>query len=93
MKDAVGYIAENATTESLAETVSFNLLMLAGYVTGGWQMARAALAVHGEDSLFAKNKLISCQFYSDHLLTRAASHLAMIKTGTGSVMALDEESF
>ncbi len=71
----------------------FNLLMLAGYVTGGWQMARAALAVQGDDSQFSQNKLISCQFYMDHLLTRAASHLAMIKTGTGAVMQLAEDSF
>ncbi|MEH6569264.1 MAG: acyl-CoA dehydrogenase [Halioglobus sp.] len=93
LKEAVGWIADNAGTENLPEAVSFNLLMLAGYVTGGWQMARAALAVQGDDSLFAQNKLISCQFYFDHLLTRAASHLAMIKTGTGSVMALAEDSF
>jgi alkylation response protein AidB-like acyl-CoA dehydrogenase len=93
LKEAVGWIRDNASAEYLPETVSFNLLMLAGYVTGGWQMARAALAVQGDESLFAKNKRISCQFYCDHLLTRAASHLAMIKTGTGSVMAMDEDSF
>jgi 3-(methylsulfanyl)propanoyl-CoA dehydrogenase len=93
LKEAVSWIADNAGTEHLPEAVSFNLLMLAGYVTGGWQMARAALAVQGEDSLFAQNKQISCQFYFDHLLTRAGSHLAMIKTGTGSVMALAEDSF
>jgi acyl-CoA dehydrogenase len=93
LKEAVGWIADNATTQHLPETVSFNLMMLAGFVTGGWQMARAALAVQGDDSLFAQNKLISCQFYADHLLTRAASHLAMIKTGTGSVMELAEDSF
>ena len=92
-KEAVNWIADNASTEYLPEAVSFNLLMLAGYVTGGWQMARAALAAQDDDSLFAQNKLISCQFYSDHLLTRAASHLAMIKTGTGSVMEMAEDSF
>ena len=93
LKEAVSWIADNATTENLPETVGFNLLMLSGYVTGGWQMARASLAVEGDDSLFANNKRISSQFYADHLLTRAASHLAMIKTGTGSVMELAEESF
>ncbi|MEH6549031.1 MAG: acyl-CoA dehydrogenase [Pseudomonadales bacterium] len=93
LKDAVSWIADNAQTDQVPETVAFNLLMLAGYVTGGWQMARAALAAQGDDSPFAKNKLITCQFYADHLLPRTSSHLAIIKTGTGSVMELAEDSF
>src|SRR5512137_522183 len=51
-------------------------LMLFGTVSGGWQMARSALAARrhlaaGTGDGFHRAKIASARFYADHLMTRA----------------------
>lgn len=90
LREASEWILANRDTENLSETVCFNLLMLAGYVCGAWQMARAAaMAVEREDEVFYRNKRITAQFYCEHLLPRAGAHLAVIKAGADSTMGVE----
>jgi len=81
-----------------AMAVSVDYLMLAGYVCGGWQMARAARVAHnklmaGQDPVFHQAKLITARFYAEHVLPRASALLHSIQNGGASIMALTEEQF
>ena len=73
-------------------------LMLAGYVHGGWQMARAAQAAvkkieAGDLDPFYETKLVTARFYAEHLLPRALSLHAGIVDGAESVLALGADQF
>jgi len=78
---------------------SVNFMMLMGYLCGGWVMGKSALKAAqmleagGNDKEFMKTKLITAQFYFEHLLPRTESYLATITAGCESMMALDDEQF
>jgi 3-(methylthio)propanoyl-CoA dehydrogenase len=74
-------------------------VMCAGYVLGGWQMARAAIVaqkklVAGEgDKEFYQAKLGTARFYAEHILPKARSLSVEIINGAESVFALTEAQF
>jgi hypothetical protein len=88
-----------AKDQNFAGAVAFNFLMLVGIVTGGWQMARAALVATRKlkaregDAPFLRAKLATAHFYADHILPRAHAHASAIQAGSASIMELDEEQF
>lgn len=87
-----------ASDAAAAMAVSVDYLMLAGFVCGGWQMARAALVAQtklmtGEDPSFHEAKLITARFYAEHLLPKAGALRASIKNGGASILGLTEEQF
>ena len=54
---------------------SVNYMMLTGYVCGGWQMARAALAARarltaGADEDFCRAKIATARFYAEQILPK-----------------------
>jgi acyl-CoA dehydrogenase len=71
-------------------------LKLMGIVAGGWQMARATLAVTkkgtGDDS-FDKAKIATARFYADHVLVQAPALRNTVVNGAAGVMALSEDQF
>jgi hypothetical protein len=72
-----------------AGAISFDLLMLSGYVCGAWQMIRSAdLVATEENESFKANKLVTVAYYLDHILPRFESHRRSIVSGSGSVMAI-----
>ena len=72
-----------------AGAISFDLLMLSGYVCGAWQMIRSASLVGQEDNeSFKTNKLVTVAYYLDHILPRFESHRRSIVAGSLSVMAI-----
>ena len=78
----------------LPGAVAFNLLMLAGTVTGGWLMAKAALIADrklAEDEPFFSAKLVTSRFYAEHIMPRAISYALAAKAGSESMMALSVE--
>jgi 3-(methylthio)propanoyl-CoA dehydrogenase len=97
--DAVDFIAGQSRTQpndSYAGSVPY--LMLAGIVVAGWQMARALMAAEdrlaaGDDVAFMQAKIITSQFYADHILTKAPGLRDSIVEGAESVTALSLESF
>jgi len=82
-----------------AGSVSVNYLMLFGYLSGGWLMARSAVQAHARlaagtgDASFLESKGISARFYAEQLLPRVHALLAAISAGSASIMALEEEQF
>jgi alkylation response protein AidB-like acyl-CoA dehydrogenase len=83
----------------VAGAVSVNMLMLLGYVCGGWVMGRSALkagqllAAGSGDESFLKAKMVTAEFYCEHLLPRAHACLITLKAGSNSMMALSENQF
>lgn len=72
-----------------AGAISFDLLMLSGYVCGAWQMIRSASLVAMEDNQrFKTNKLTTVAYYLDHILPRFEAHRRSIVAGSESVMAI-----
>ncbi len=97
---AVNWLIANAPDDqNVPGAASVNLLMLAGTVIGGWQMARAALAAtrrlaDGDpDPAFFEAKLITARFYAEHILPRSSAYSKAVIAGSETMMALPEESF
>lgn len=78
---------------------SFDYLMLCGYVMVAYMwlrmsvVAEAKLKESDTDKDFYQAKLQTAKFYFDRILPRAEGHLACIKSGGASMMAMDEEHF
>jgi alkylation response protein AidB-like acyl-CoA dehydrogenase len=84
-----------AASPDAALAASVNYLMLAGYVCGGWQMARAAAVARtrlaaGEDEDFHRAKVATARFYADQVLPRASSLAAAVTSGASTALSLDE---
>jgi alkylation response protein AidB-like acyl-CoA dehydrogenase len=82
-----------------ASAAAVPFLRLMGIVSGGWQMARAALIAEqrlagGEvDRPFYEAKIATARFYADQLLVQAPGLAATVTSGASGVMALDESQF
>ncbi len=77
---------------------SVNYMMLTGYVCGGWQMARAALAARvrltsGADEDFYRAKIATARFYAEQILPKANALLTAVKSGASTALVLEEEQF
>jgi hypothetical protein len=97
---ATDWLVANATDDqNVPGAASVNLLMLAGTVIGGWQMARAALAatrrpVAGDtDKAFLEAKVITARFYAEQILPRSSGYRQAAMSGSDTTMAMPEESF
>jgi 3-(methylthio)propanoyl-CoA dehydrogenase len=81
-----------------ALAASAHYLMLTGYVCGGWQMARAALAARAELALggqegFCRAKIATTRFYAEQLLPKANALSTIVKSGASTAFALEEQQF
>lgn len=97
---AVNWLLANAPDDqNVPGAASVNLLMLAGTVAGGWQLARAALiatqklADGDADSAFLGAKIMTARFYAIHILPRSSGYRQAAISGSQVIMALPEESF
>jgi alkylation response protein AidB-like acyl-CoA dehydrogenase len=92
-----GMQAQQQCLEFMARTMLGNVraifsgsvpfLMLTGYLYGGWQMARAAVACQrrlaaGETDMFLSGKLATAIFYGAHILPRTLGLSAAVQAGT-----------
>jgi 3-(methylthio)propanoyl-CoA dehydrogenase len=74
-------------------------LKLMGITTGGWQMARAAVAAQkritagGSDIPFYQAKITTARFFADHFLSQVPGLRDQVVQGAASVMGLPEEQF
>jgi alkylation response protein AidB-like acyl-CoA dehydrogenase len=98
--DAMQWLIANARdSRDVAGAAGVNILMLLGYVCGGWVMGLSALkaaqrlsAGQGDKS-FLEAKLATARFYHEHLLPRTGACLAAVKAGPDSTMALSGDQF
>ena len=92
-------VSQYASDVKAAVAGSVPFLMLVGVVSGGWQMARAALVAQKKlttgsgDTAFYQAKLGTARFYADHELTRASALKESIVSGAVGVLALSEDQF
>ncbi len=98
--DVVNFVAGNTKASPNAVfSGSVPYLMLAGNLMAGWQMARGLLAaegqlaVGGEDAAFMQAKIITAQFYAEHLLCKAPGLRGSIVDGADGVTALALDAY
>lgn len=73
-------------------------LMLTGNLVAGWQMGRALLVAQdkvaqGEDVAFMQAKVVTAQFYAEHILTKVPGLRDSVVAGGESACALPLEAF
>ena len=100
MGEASQWLAENFMKDPrLPAAGAVPYLMGAGYLLGGWQMARAAiiaqkkLASSAGDTEFYRAKLGTARFYCEHILPKARSLSFEVTHGAESVFVLSEAQF
>jgi len=93
--------ANHARHPAAPGAASYHMLMLLGTVTGGWQLARAALIARerlaagagGPDRDFYQAKIVTAKFYAEQFLPLAAAHLRAIQAGPDTLVALTDDQF
>jgi 3-(methylthio)propanoyl-CoA dehydrogenase len=100
LEKATGWLVENGKrTPQAAAAGAAHYLRMFGIVTGGFLMARAALAAQqglvdpAADHGFLEAKLITARFFADQFLPEAVGLLTPITEGHKTVMALSEDQF
>ena len=74
-----------------------DFLRLCGIVSGGWLMAKGALAAQAKlaagdgDSRFLKGRLASARYFADHWLTQTPTLHIAVTEGAAAVLAIEEE--
>jgi len=94
------FLLENAAEdENLPGAMSFDFMMLLGYLCGGWLLAESGLKAHQlladevGDRFFHEAKLQTARFYAEHLLPRTQAYLSGILAGSESIMNLEAARF
>ncbi len=98
LAEAATYIATNFSQDILGVHVgAVPFLRLMGIVSGGWQLARAALVAQqklaaGEgDAGYYKSKISTARFFADHLLSQAPGLAATVVKGGAGALAVAED--
>jgi hypothetical protein len=90
-------LARHASDPDLAGAAAVNLLMLMGTLLGGWQLAagavsaQAALKTDTGDRDWLTAKIVTAEFYAEHLMPRVHAYLAAVLAGSRTVMGLTPE--
>ena len=97
LADAATYIATNFSQDIKGVHVgAVPFLRLMGIVSGGWQMARAALVAQakiaaGDSDPYYRTKIATTRFYADHVLSQAPGLAeTAIKGGAGALSVPEE---
>ena len=100
LKEAVEWMVVTYGKDTrAAHAASVPYLKLWGLTTGGWQMARAALAAAKHlaggktDADFYRAKIATARFYADYFLPQTVALKHAIMTAGESVLALAAEQF
>ncbi|MEM7740479.1 MAG: acyl-CoA dehydrogenase C-terminal domain-containing protein [Pseudomonadota bacterium] len=97
LEEATQWLAQNAMANfDNAAAGSHDYLHMFGLVAIGYMwllMTKEALECEGDNDPFYKNKLITARYFFERVLPESSVHLAKLKTGADSMMALDAEAF
>ncbi|MGB4925313.1 MAG: acyl-CoA dehydrogenase [Giesbergeria sp.] len=91
-------VKNNKSSPNAVFAGSVPYLLLAGRLVAGWQLARSllvadALLHQGQDSAFMQAKIVTAQFYADHVLSAIPGMRDAIVAGADSVNALALDAF
>ncbi|HEX8987027.1 MAG TPA: acyl-CoA dehydrogenase [Rhodocyclaceae bacterium] len=95
--EAGSYIVTQFAAEPRAVAAgAVPFLKLMGVVSGGWMMARAALAAQakiaaGDADPFYATKIATARFYAEHVMPQAAALAQVVVNGGVSALAVPEE--
>ena len=90
------FLLENSQkNQRFVGAVSYNFLMMMGYVAGAYYMARAALEIakKTEEDKFYQKKMISVRFYFSQILPRHLGYMNAVTAGADIGVSLSEDSF
>ena len=94
LEETTGWlIADGLSDPYTAQAGATPYLRMCGIVTGGWLLARSALAAHcrlgrdGADEGLLGQKIVTARFYCDQLLPQAAGLRASVTAGPGDLIA------
>ena len=96
-EEAVNHILSTSNDPRRPAANGVNYLMLMGYLTGGWMMARSAakaadlLKEDGADQTYLDGKLVTSDTYMSHILPQVISLLQTITTGDDAVLAMQPD--
>jgi alkylation response protein AidB-like acyl-CoA dehydrogenase len=99
METATEWMLENYDSNpQAAHAGAVSYLLLAGIVTGGWQMSRAAQIAQrqidaGSQDTFLQAKLATVRYFAAHQLPKTMGYCSAITEGSESVLSLDESLF
>jgi len=97
LRDATEYVASADVGGVLAGATPY--LRLFGIVTGGWMMARQALAATrmlaggSTDTAFLDAKIVTARFYCEQILPQSWGLFAAVTAGANELLALDPDQF
>lgn len=78
----------------LPGSVAFNLMMMLGYLCGGWLHARSAVAAAGAaDGEAMQARRVCARFYAEHFMPQVAARARRVRAGAANTMALSDEQF
>jgi len=95
--EAATYIATNFSQDIKGVHVgAVPFLRLMGIVSGGWQLARAALVAQakiaaGDKDPYYPTKIATTRFYADHILSQAPGLAQTVIKGGAGALAVSEE--
>ncbi|WP_166358876.1 acyl-CoA dehydrogenase C-terminal domain-containing protein [Pseudomonas akapageensis] len=99
-RELTGWVLDQRHNDSnLVGASAFDYLMQSGYVLLGYHWLRAAtqaerqLAAGSSEHDFYIGKRETARFYFQRLLPRADQHVAMIRSGSGNLMAIPDAAF
>jgi len=92
------YLEHSAVDPDLGSAVGVDYLLLAGNVVCAWLMARSALAAQrhidaGSKDDFFRHKIATAVFFAERILPRSEAQAMMVKSGSGSTMAIEADLF
>lgn len=95
LSDAVDWLVEHDDDDAIA-AASFDLLMLAGTVLGGWYLTKSAWLASRSNEMSAKmaqKKIVSAHFYCSNILPRAKWYFEAATRGSKTTMLLQADAF
>ncbi len=84
---------ELGADEHLPGSAAFNLMMMMGYLCGGWLHARSALAAAGDDDDAMQARRVSARFYAENFMPLVRARARRIRAGAANTMALSPDQF
>ena len=85
---------ELGADSDLPGSVAFNLMMMLGYLCGGWLHARSAVAAaRAADREAMQARRVCARFYAEHFIPQVAARARRVRAGAASTMALSDEQF
>ena len=98
LETTTNFVIENSKLgQNFVGAVAFNFLMMMGYVSGAWYMARSAeqatlLADEGDEE-FLNKKLASVRFYFAQILPRHRGYMDAVVNCPDMGLSMNESNF